>query len=208
MQLWQGVRSHCRLRASLEQVARFTAFLLLGGGLLLFAAGCAASRPGGGSPADGSGAAAAVQVIPGVPFLPQEEDTCGPSSLAMLLRFHGKQATTRELVEETRTAGLRGTLITDLAAAARGRGLPAEVTELDLAGLRRRIAAGEPVILLVDLGAWAWSRPHYLLAYGVNREGVVAHSGRTAGMVIPFAKLARQWEKMGRLAVVAPREGK
>src|SRR3972149_3738183 len=30
---------------------------------------------------------AAPVVIQGVPFLPQEEETCGPSSLAMVLRF-------------------------------------------------------------------------------------------------------------------------
>jgi hypothetical protein len=126
----------------------------------------------------------------------------------MLLRFYGKPVTTRQLIEETRTSGLRGTLITDLAAAARIRGVPAEVTDLDLPGLRRRISAGEPVILLVDLGVWAWSRPHYLLAYGMKPEGVVAHSGRTEATVIPYATLLRQWEKMGRLAVVVTGEAK
>jgi len=146
-------------------------------------------------------------VIRGVPFLPQEEDTCGPSSLAMLLRFHGIPAETRGLMEETRTTGLRGALITDLAAAARRRGLPAEVTELDLAGLRRRIVAGEPVILLVDLGAWVWSRPHYLIAYGVTPKGIVANSGRTEGAVIPYGTLDSEWAKMGRLAIVVPRNG-
>jgi ABC-type bacteriocin/lantibiotic exporter with double-glycine peptidase domain len=175
------------------------AALLLGGALFV-AAGCSAVRPAG----EAAGAAAAAHVIPGVPFLPQEEDTCGPSSLAMLLRFHGIAARTRELVLETRTKGLRGSLITDLAAAARRRGVAAQVEELDMQGLRRRIAGGEPVILLVDLGTWAWSRPHYLLAYGVTSEGVVAHSGRTEGAVIPFGTLDAEWAKMGRLAIVAP----
>lgn len=170
----------------------------------IFTGGCAASRPAAGGPGPGGGFAVATHVIPGVPFLPQEEDSCGPSSLAMLLRFRGKSATTRELAGETRTPGLRGTLITDLAAAAKRRGLPAEVTDLDLPALLRRIAAGEPVILLVDLGTAEWSRPHYLLAYGVKPEGVVAHSGRREGLVIPYAKLMRQWERMGRLALVAP----
>jgi hypothetical protein len=150
----------------------------------------------------------ATHVIPGVPFLPQEEDSCGPSSLAMLLRFHGKDATTAEIFGETRTAGLRGTLITDLAAAARRRGVPAEVAVLDLPGLRKRIAGGEPVILLVDLGTWVWSRPHYLLAYGVTPHGVVANSGGSEGAVIPFDTLDAEWEKMGRIAIVAPGGGK
>ena len=188
-----------------------TAFRLAGaalllGGALLVSCGCAGGRTAA-IPALPPAAAGATHVIEGVPFLPQEEETCGPSSLAMLLRFHGKEAATRELVEETRTAGLRGTLITDLAAAARRRGVEAGVADLDLPGLRRRILAGEPVILLVDLGTWVWSRPHYLVAYGVTADGVVAHSGRSEATVIPYDSLEAQWAKMGHLAIVIPPEG-
>jgi ABC-type bacteriocin/lantibiotic exporter with double-glycine peptidase domain len=188
-----------------------TAFRLAGaalllGGALLVSGGCAAGRTAA-IPALPPAAAGETRVIEGVPFLPQEEETCGPSSLAMLLRFHGKEAATRELVEETRTAGLRGTLITDLAAAARRRGVEAGVADLDLPGLRRRILAGEPVILLVDLGTWVWSRPHYLVAYGVTAEGVVAHSGRSEATVIPYDSLEAQWAKMGHLAIVVAPEG-
>ena len=188
--------------------ARFAGAALLLGGALSVWGGCAATRPAPGATASAGGAAAPAHVIPGVPFLPQEEDSCGPSSLAMLLRFHGKDVTTGDLVRETRTAGLRGTLITDLAAAARRRGVPAEVADLDLPALRGRIASGEPVILLVDLGVWVWSRPHYLLAYGMTPEGVVANSGETRGKVIPYGTLDAQWAKMGHLAIVVPGTGK
>jgi len=191
----------------MPRVLRFAGAALLLGGALFLWGGCAATRPAGEAPAE-AGSGFGTHVISGVPFLPQEEDTCGPSSLAMLLRFHGKDATTGELIEETRTAGLRGTLITDLAAAARKRGLPAEVTDLDLQGLRMRISKGQPVILLVDLGTWVWSRPHYLLAYGVTPEGVVANSGRTEGAIFPYDTLDAEWAKMGRLAIVAPGAGK
>jgi len=168
----------------------------------LFICGCAAGvGPSGGARA--ASATGAEVVIPGVPFLPQEEETCGPSSLAMMLRFLGKKADTAEIAAETRTAGLRGTLITDLAAAARRRGVDAEVVALDPAGLRAEIDAGRPVILLVDLGVWVWSRPHYLLVYGYGWRGYVAHSGRTAGQDIPAADLATRWGKMGHLAIVA-----
>jgi len=179
---------------------RFMGAALLLGGALSVSGGCAAARPTAWEVPPGT------RVIPGIPFLPQEEETCGPSSLAMLLRFHGKEATPRELIDETRTAGLRGTLITDLASVARKRGIGAEVDDLDLAGLRRRILAGEPVILLVDLGTWVWSRPHYLVAYGVTAEGVVAHSGRAEGVIIPYRTLEAQWAKMGHLAIVVPPE--
>jgi ABC-type bacteriocin/lantibiotic exporter with double-glycine peptidase domain len=121
----------------------------------------------------------------------------------MLLRFHGIAAGPRELAQETRTEGLRGTLITDLAAAARRRGLAVELTDLDLPGLRRRILAGEPVILLLDLGTWPFTRQHFLIVYGVTPEGAIAHSGRTEALLIPFGTLERQWTKMGRMALIA-----
>ena len=146
-------------------------------------------------------------VIAGVPFLPQEDDTCGPSSVAMVLGFLGKNVDTSEIVRETRTAGLKGTLITDLTEAARRRGFAAEIKDLDLPRLRERISAGVPVILLVDLGIWTWSRPHYLVAYGWTPEGVVAHSGRDKGKVIPFSTLDAQWAKMGRLTIIISRQG-
>jgi ABC-type bacteriocin/lantibiotic exporter with double-glycine peptidase domain len=178
------------------------AALLLGGALSVWG-GCAGNRAAPGASAAAGRIAPSTYVIPGVPFLPQEEETCGPSSLAMLIRYYGKDATTEELARETRTAGLRGTLITDLAAAARRRGVAAEVVDLDVTALRERVAAGQPAILLVDLGVWAWSRPHYLLAYGVTPDGVVANSGDARGKVIPYGTLERQWAKMGNLAIVA-----
>jgi len=189
---------------------RLTGAALLAGGAFFFLGGCAgdAGIRGRDAPSPGTEPrvqAAGTTVIPGVPFLPQEEDTCGPSSLAMLLRFLGSDVQTGEIVRETRTAGLRGTLITDLAAAARRRGFEAEVVDLDIARLRERISGGIPVILLVDLGTWVFSRPHYLLAFGVTPEGVVAHSGREEEKEIPFPTLMSQWSKMGRLVVIVQR---
>ncbi len=184
--------------------------VLLTGGLLFAQGGCAV----GGSSAKGAGAVQSPElpppltsVIAGVPFLPQEDDTCGPSSLAMVLQFLGRNVDTAEIVRETRTEGLKGTLITDLAGAARRRGFEAEIADLDLPRLRERISAGVPVILLVDLGIWSWSRPHYLVAYGWTPEGVVAHSGGERGKVIPFPTLDAQWAKMGRLAILVHRQG-
>jgi len=179
------------------------AALLLGGAFFILG-GCGGIQAVRGSEAQTNEAV----VISGVPFLPQEEDTCGPSSLAMVLRFMGDDASTSSLMGETRTAGLKGTLITDLAAAARRRGFAAEITDMDLKRLKENISAGVPVILLVDLGTWVLSRPHYMLAYGWTKDGVVAHSGREDGKVVPFPVLDSQWARMGRLALVVRREAR
>jgi|SRR5512141_1742058 hypothetical protein len=186
------------------------AAVLLTGGVLLTHGGCAVGAGAGkeaGSVRSPEAPAQLTSVIAGVPFLPQEDDTCGPSSLAMVLGFLGQDVDTREIVRETRTGGLKGTLITDLTGAARRRGFAAEIADLDLPRLRERIVAGVPVILLVDLGIWTWSRPHYLVAYGWTPQGVVAHSGREQGKVIPFSTLDAQWAKMGRLAITVSRQG-
>jgi len=194
--------------SSMGRNASLLAALLLAGGVLFLQGGCAAGAGKGAGAVQPSDAPAPVpSVIAGVPFLPQEDDTCGPSSLAMVLGFLGQDVTTQEIVRETRTEGLKGTLITDLAGAARRRGFAAEVVDLDLPRLRERVSGGVPVILLVDLGVWSWSRPHYLVAYGWTPEGVVAHSGREQGKVIPFPTLDAQWAKMGRLSILVRRPG-
>lgn len=196
--------------SSMGKNASLLVALLLTGGVLFTQGGCAVGASAGkdaGAVHPLEASAPPPSVIAGVPFLPQEDDTCGPSSLAMVLGFLGKDVNTLEIVRETRTEGLKGTLITDLAGAARRRGFAAEIADLDLPRLRERIFAGVPVILLVDLGIWTWSRPHYLVAYGWTPEGVVAHSGREQGKVIPFSTLDAQWAKMGRLAIVVQRHG-
>jgi ABC-type bacteriocin/lantibiotic exporter with double-glycine peptidase domain len=192
----------------MKKIASIPVALLLTGGVLFMLGGCAAGAgKEAGSVRSPEAPASRSLVIEGVPFLPQEEDTCGPSSLAMVLGFLGRDVTTQEIVRETRTEGLKGTLITDLTGAARRRGFAAEIADLDLPRLRERISAGVPVLLLVDLGIWSWSRPHYLVAYGWTPEGVVAHSGLERGKVIPFSTLDAQWAKMGRLAIIVSRQG-
>lgn len=192
----------------MKKIASIPVALLLTGGVLFMLGGCAAGAGKvSGSVRSPEAPTQFSSVIEGVPFLPQEEDTCGPSSLAMVLGFLGRDVTTQEIVRETRTEGLKGTLITDLTGAARRRGFAAEIADLDLPRLRARISAGVPVLLLVDLGIWSWSRPHYLVAYGWTPEGVVAHSGLERGKVIPFSTLDAQWAKMGRLAIIVSRQG-
>ncbi len=173
----------------------FGAALLLGGALFL-SAGCS-TRPLTMTSVDGP-----LFFIPGVPFLQQQEETCGPSSLAMMLRFLGGNQTTAELMAETRTEALRGALITDLATAAKRRGFSAAIVDLDLARLKASIDSGTPAILLVDQGFLVYSVPHYLVAYGYTADGVIVHTGKTSGAVIAAKTLDAQWARMGRLALI------
>lgn len=171
-------------------------------GALVMLTGCAAFGRAMKPPGPAEPALPSRFVIDNVPFIPQQEDTCGPTSLAMLLRFLGQDADVGELVRETQTPRLKDVLITDLAAAAAKRGVPMDVDNLSIVRLRSLLAKGTPVILLADLGAWGISIPHYLLVYGYTPHSVIAHSGKTAGKEISYATLNDEWAKMRGLALV------
>src|SRR4030042_4546071 len=146
----------------MEKNASLLVALLLTGGVLTTQGGCAVGAGAGkGAAVQSSDAPSPVtSVIAGVPLRPPEDDTCGPSSLAMVLGFLGQNVDTAEIVRETRTEGLRGTLITDLTSAARRRGFAAEIADLDLTRLRGRISAGGPLLLVGGLALWGWGRHH------------------------------------------------
>lgn len=182
------------------RAGRFRGAALIAGGAFFILCGCGATRSSVLGDADPG--LPPRFVIDNVSFIPPQEDTCGPTSLAMLLRFTGHDVDTGELVRETRTEGLRGVLITDLAAAAARHGVPMDIERLNFARLRALLAKGTPVILLADLGAWRLSIPHYLLVYGYTPHSLIAHSGKVAGKDISYATLNRQWTKMGGLALV------
>ncbi|HEX7522675.1 MAG TPA: C39 family peptidase, partial [Candidatus Deferrimicrobium sp.] len=77
--------------------------VLLTGGVLFTQGGCAAGVSAGkeaGAVQSSEASALLPSVIAGVPFLPQEDDTCGPSSLAMVLGFLGQDVNTQEIVRE------------------------------------------------------------------------------------------------------------
>jgi len=109
-------------------------------------------------------------IIPGVPFLPQEDETCGPSSSRWSSgSWQGCHHAGNRPGDPH--GGSEGDAHHRPGRRRKASWVRAEVVDLDLPRLRERISAGVPVILLVDLGIWNWSRPHYLVAYGWTRKG-------------------------------------
>ena len=69
--------------------------------------------------------AAILAAVLAVPFVPQEQDTCGPAALAMVLRFWGAEASHDALAAELGARELKGVAGSRLAEAARSRGMTA-----------------------------------------------------------------------------------
>ncbi len=137
--------------------------------------------------------------IEGVPFVKQDSQFCGPASLASVMTFHGTPMDQRTVGAAVHSEKLQGALITDLERFAREAGFETKSGRGTPEGLKTEIDRGRPVIVLVDLGLWVVSRPHYLVVFGYDGDGFIAHDGTTPGNRYPYARFAEIWERMGNV---------
>lgn len=135
--------------------------------------------------------------IEGVPFIKQDSQFCGPASLAAVMTFHGSPVDQKAVGAVVYNEKLQGALITDLERYARDAGFETKSGRGTEEGLKAQIDRGRPVIVLVDLGFWVVSKPHYLVVYGYDGEGFKAHDGYTPGNRYAYPRFAGIWEKMG-----------
>jgi len=156
-------------------------------------AGCSLVPPGYLSQGSGRPPRAAVE---DVPFFPQDELQCGPAALAMVLNWSGVAVEPSDLSSEVFTPGLKGSLQNSLIGAARRHGRVAyPIAGID--ALMTEIAAGQPAIVLVNLGFFWYPQWHYavVIGYDQEEEKVILHSGLTAGEVLSFWTFNNIWKR-------------
>ena len=107
-----------------------------------------------------------------VPYLPQSEALCGGAAIAMVMRYFGATniyaETFSDLVDRA-AGGIRGQ---DLLNALEARGWPAQSFRGDPAIVRSHLAAGRPVVALIQ------DRPgrfHYVVVVGWSSGRVIVH---------------------------------
>ena len=142
-----------------------------------------------------------------VPLFPQEENYCGPASLAMMLAWSGLAVTQDEVAPQVFTPGREGTLQADILAAARRSGRLA-VPVGDLRTLLSELAAGNPVLVFRS------TRPRRPAAVALRRRHRLRARARSPGPAFgaggascdPLETFERTWERAGHwaLAVTAP----
>lgn len=140
-----------------------------------------------------------------VPFYPQDEYQCGPAALATVLVHFGVPATPERLVSQVYIPERKGSLQVEMLAAARRQGLVSYTLAPRLEDLLREIAAGNPVIVLQNLGLGPFERWHYAVAIGYDLAAgeLVLRSGETRRQVLPFGVNEYVWKKSGYWAMVA-----
>lgn len=132
-----------------------------------------------------------------MPFVQQKRDLCGPSALSSVLSYYGSQVSQEEIGKVVFDSRLKGSLITDLKKYAESLGFNAEFSSGDISKIRYFIDQKKPVIALIDMGFFMFSRPHYVVVYGYDNEGFICHTGFKANEKIKHYKFKKMWEKMG-----------
>lgn len=137
--------------------------------------------------------------IEGVPFVPQQDNYCGPASLTMVLRYWGEPTDQEEIGRELYIKSIKGTLNFDLEFYARRRGYRAESFRGTLERVKAEIDRGHPLIVFQDQGIGPLAFPHFFVVIGYDdtRELIVAHSGVTENRLIPYREFLWTWGKKG-----------
>jgi len=138
------------------------------------------------------------------PFYPQEDYQCGPAALATVLGASGLNVSSAELRDQVYLPGRRGSLQIELLAASRRNGrLPYQLDPEWLA-IQREIQAGQPVLVLQNLGLSWYPVWHYAVVIGFDpvRRKVILRSGIEARRLMDINRFMSSWAQASYWAVV------
>lgn len=144
-----------------------------------------------------------------VPFFPQSEYQCGPAALATVLSHNGAAVDAGNLSAAVYIPGRKGSLQAELIAATRRQGQVPYRIPGTVEALLAELAAGNPVLILQNLGIDALPRWHYAVVVGYDADGArwVLRSGVTARSLESHGTFMRRWDKAQRWALVTERPG-
>lgn len=108
--------------------------------------------------------------IENVPVIKQEENHCGPASLAMVMNHYGMNHTPQELARGLFHEKLKGSFFPEMKSRARSEGMI--VIEVnDLKHVFEEVRAGHPVIVLQNNGFQFFPRWHFAVLSGMDFSG-------------------------------------
>ncbi len=140
-----------------------------------------------------------ISRVSGVPFFPQKAFQCGPASLAEALSWSGVRVTPDQLSPEVYLPKRRGSLQAEMVAAVRRNARIAYVIRPGLPSLLQELAAGNPVVILENLGLSWYPVWHYAVVVdiNVNADMITLRSGDFARQRMPLGLFERTWARSG-----------
>ncbi|CAM4146400.1 PA2778 family cysteine peptidase [Shewanella livingstonensis] len=133
--------------------------------------------------------------IPEVPFYPQEDYFCGPTTLAEVFNFYGISKTPQQIAPALFIPDLQGSLQIEMVAAARQQGLLAYAEPGNLTQLLSLVSEDIPVIILQNLSTSWYPMWHYAVVtgYDLDHQQVVLHSGTDKNRIAELKVFERTW---------------
>ncbi|MEW6314235.1 MAG: PA2778 family cysteine peptidase [Pseudomonadota bacterium] len=143
-----------------------------------------------------------------VVFYPQQEHQCGPAALAMALHSSGVDVQPEQLSDLLYIPEKQGSLQVEMLAAARRQGRVAYLLKPQLQDVLAEVAAGNPVVVLQNLGLSWYPVWHYavVVGYDLAQRELILRSGNERRQVLPFATFEHTWGRGNHWAmlVLAP----
>ena len=138
------------------------------------------------------------------PFYPQTDYQCGPAALATVLNFHGVNTTPEALSHQVYIPGRKGSLQIEIAAAARHHAMLPYPLAPQLLDLFTEVAAGNPVLVLQNLGFDWYPQWHYavVVGYDFDNAEIMLRSGTTKRRITSFEVFERTWQRAKHWALV------
>ena len=142
-----------------------------------------------------------------VPIVEQSRAHCGQAALEMVLRYYDAPPAALLETASAYDSVLRGSLITDLAAAARRAGYSATIATLSADSLIALLGAGVPPIVLYQNGRAPFTVPHFgvLTGWDAARGKFTLNDGRAQAHEIGHDALLKRWRTAGSQALIVQR---
>lgn len=179
--------------------------LLAGVLLLLWLSGCSHTLPREALPAN----LPEHIELSDTPFFAQQRYQCGPASLAMVLGQRGVAVTPGELVSRVYLPQREGSVAPEMIATARSYGMVVYELPPTMGALLREVAAGNPVLVLQNLGLSWLPKWHYavVVGYELGAQQLILRSGVTERHTVSLALFDRTWVRGSRWGMVVLRPG-
>ncbi len=154
-----------------------------------------------------SGLPAAARTDLDVPVVVQAPERCGQAALEMVLRYYGADSAGLQEPGRAYDPALRGSLITDLAAASRRAGYEATIATLLPDSLIALLAVGVPPIVLYQKGRAPLTVAHFGVVTGWDpaREVFTLNDGGARPRVLGRDDLTKRWRTAGSQALIIRR---
>jgi len=143
-------------------------------------------------------------LVADVPYFPQEEEQCGPASLATLLVHRGFDVTPDELKGKLFIPEKGGALAIELLARSRQYGLLAYTLQHKAIDLLTELEDGNPVLVLQNLGLNWLPQWHFAVAIGYDLDSnkIQLRSGKNKNYQIDFELFLKTWHRANYWAMI------